>query len=396
MMKRVIYQLSQLIQYKQLKQLKQYKRIFILFIVMNILYTVIGYTAWRVFPHNKLFGTISITDIKILDIFTRWDGMHYNSIACDGYGVYNENNIAFFPLFPLIIRILYKLSGIRPVYWGLAVSRICFLIALIVLYDLIRQDYDEKISYRTLLYLVIFPASFYFISLYTESLFLLLILLSFKYGRKGKWLTASLFAMLSTAVRSVGIFMLPVLLTEYLYKNKWKVKSLYPAITVITVIPLGLLAFMGYLYFKEGDPLAFKYAQKAYSRHLCLPGVPILMSFKNLLQNLSDKGDLILIFQFFREFFTGLMFFTLMFFSYKKIRPSYWIYAFLVFILPFSTAVGNEGLSGMPRYVLIIFPFFLILSKFGSNKKFHYAYISASFLTGILLTGFFSCWYWVA
>ncbi len=403
----------------------KYKNIFILFILMNIIYTIVGVTAFLLLPHDQIFGQLTTTPITILDVFTRWDGMHYNSIAIDGYGVYNENNIAFFPLYPFIMRILYKLTGVMPVYWGLIVSRLSYLASMILLYDLTSLDYDEETSYTTVLYMTVFPASFYFISLYTEALFLLFILLSFTCFRKERYLCGAFFAMLSTALRSVGIFMIPVLLSEYLLKNKWEIKSLWKKIREdaktgvaislkpvfsLLIIPLGLLMFMFYCGLREGNILAFSSAQKAYMRFLKFPTVSLWVTAKNsvgflwsvfktfFIENahIDSSLDLKLGFAFIKELLFGTFFTGIIVMMFKKVRPSYWLYTILMFIVPFSTAVGDEGLSGMPRYVLILFPVFVFMASMRKCKKFNYTYLSLSIVLGIVLMSLFSCWHWVA
>ena len=182
-------------------------------------------------------------------------------------------------------------------------------------------------------------------------------------------------------------------------------------VLILGIIPLGLISFMIYCGIREGDILAFSHAEKAYLRFLTVPFVPLWNSVTYLAKWILEIAGVIipydesgiiqptdwrLVLNFFKETLFGTFFCGMIAAMFKKIRPSYWLYSFLMFILPFSTAVGNEGLSGMPRYVLILFPVFCFMAGLGNNKKFHYSYIAVSLILGAVFMSLFSCWYWVA
>jgi uncharacterized membrane protein len=65
-------------------------------------------------------------------------------------------------------------------------------------------------------------------------------------------------------------------------------------------------------------------------------------------------------------------------------------------LLPFSTTVATEGLSSMPRYVLVLFPAFIYMATLGRKKLFNDAYVMFAALFGGLLLSMYVCWYWVA
>src|SRR3989344_6062439 len=149
---------------------------------------------------------------------------------------------AFFPIYTMIIYFFSHLfssnlleSIVNSVLVGIYISNIAFIFALILLFELIKIDFSRKISFLTLVVLLIFPTSFYFGSLYNESLFLLLSVLSFYFARKGKWRFASLFGLLSSATRVFGILLLPALLIEA-YQQRISIKK----VLWLFMIPFGL------------------------------------------------------------------------------------------------------------------------------------------------------------
>jgi hypothetical protein len=93
-------------------------------------------------------------------------------------------------------------------------------------------------------------------------------------------------------------------------------------------------------------------------------------------------------------FFTCLVLIGLLLGFRKKVRVPYaWLlYALLAVLLPTTTGT----LSSMPRYVLVAFPFFVILAQLQLPKA---AWFSIYVISGILLlwnTMVFIQGYWVA
>ena len=110
------------------------------------------------------------------DLAHRWDSRWYLQIAEDGYQYTGEDqeNVAFFPLYPALIAMITKL-GIPLGLNGFLVSHASFFAALIVFWAYLRSRFPESESIQkwSLLATVVFPFGFYFRFVYTESLFLL-------------------------------------------------------------------------------------------------------------------------------------------------------------------------------------------------------------------------------
>ncbi len=327
--------------------------------------------------------------------WANFDGEHYLSIAIFGYKSLEQ---AFFPVYPKLISLLSApFSGdlysafTASVLSGLFISTIAFILALIIFWDLILLDYKKDVAFLAMLALLTFPTAFFFSSLYNESLFLVLTLASFYSARKGKWGWAGIFGMIASATRVFGILILPALIIEaYLQRAHPK------KILGLMLIPLGLLGYMLYQLQTVGDPLAFYNLQTIVGQQhqqgiVLLPQVfvryiKMLISF-----DVTNIMYLTLVL----EFMIGILFFVLPIIGYlKKVRLSYLFFAAAGFLLPTFTG----SFSSVPRYVLVLFPSFIVMGIILSKQKkiIRVAFLLISFIWLVIEASLFFRGYWVA
>jgi hypothetical protein len=335
--------------------------------------------------------------------FGNFDGVHYLRIAQSGYSA--QYSQAFFPLYPLLIRIFNFLpkggldSSIYTdpsyFYTGMLLSVAFFIPALYFLFKLWSQEYDSKVANIAILLLLSFPTAFYFGAIYSESLFLLLTVLVFWFVRKDKFLLAGVFAALASATKIQGvllfIFLALELWNKYFKRGENFGKISWSDILGVVISPLGLLVYMLYLRQSVGDPFYFLTSQPAFGAQrssiplVMLPQViyryiRIFMSlevaslaFVNALLELLVTGGLI----------AGIVL------TFRKIKFSYWIFVTLAVLLP--TLTGT--LSSMPRYALLAFPLLPLIVRF--NKGGRYIIIALALVQALLLA-LFVRGYWVA
>jgi hypothetical protein len=134
-----------------------------------------------------------------------WDGQWYLSIAQHGYhdapmqpgGPAGRHDFAFFPGWPLLIR-LVSLGGLLPMAGtAVALSNILFVFAAVTIYRLFTERFDERVAVGAVLLLAFNPASYVFSMGYSESLFVLLLALFFLYETRLPAPVAAGFAMLT-------------------------------------------------------------------------------------------------------------------------------------------------------------------------------------------------------
>ncbi len=143
--------------------------------------------------------------------FANFDGVHYLTIAKSGYS--SQYTQVFFPLYPILIAFFSKiLPFLNPIIISLFVSNLFFLFMLLILQKLLNFDYNKTAVKQMIIFLIVFPTSFFFGSIYTESLFLFLVISAFYACRKKQWFLAGIIGALASATRLVGIFLLPALI----------------------------------------------------------------------------------------------------------------------------------------------------------------------------------------
>ncbi len=340
-------------------------------------------------------GAINFHLSPQLFAWANFDGEHFLAIAIFGYKQLEQ---AFFPVYPLLIDFFaspfsFNLfsSILSSTIVGLIISNASFLFALIMLFELLNLDFSKKISLLTLLVIISFPLSFYFGALYSESIFLLLTVLSFYFARKGRWFEASIIGALSSATRVFGILLLPALLIEARQQKIPLRKLIW-----LFLIPAGLISYMVYQYINFGDGLAFYNLQKVVGEQhqsgiVLLPQVYyryIKMLLTTDFQNPIYQTIVL-------EFLVGIMFLLLPIYGYfKKIRSSYLVYAFTGYIL--TTIQGS--FSSLPRYVIVLFPSFLALTIFVNNlsRPYKVLFFAISIIFLFIETTLFLRGYWVA
>jgi len=313
--------------------------------------------------------------------WANFDGIHYLTIAEQGY----TNQARFFPLFPLILKASSESLGV-----SIVLVTIIFFLALLLFKKLIALDFPNQITTKSLTYLLLFPTSFFFVSIYSESLFLLLVFLSFYFARKRMWLLATVCGTLLMVTRFVGIAILPALLYEFLTNEKVRIKKL----ALFLTIPLGLVFYSLFNYYKWHNFLYFIQAQEELGNNRTVAQVVLfpqtIFRYIKILSTVSinSYGWMIALL----ELASFLLVASLLYFAWKKkIRTSYLIFALINFAIIISTGT----FSGLPRYVLTIFPIFIALALI-ENKVFRFVYMIISPVALFILLMLFSRGYFVA
>lgn len=335
--------------------------------------------------------------------FGNFDGVHYLRLAQDGYSA--QFSQAFFPLYPFLIRIFnfFPKGNLDPnlytdpsyFYTGLILSSVFFIAALYLLFKLWKLEQGNKIAWISILLLLTFPTAFYFGSIYSESLFLLLAVLTFWFVKKDKFILAGLAAALASATKVqgvlLGLFLAVELWEKYKGKFKGSGKKLLKDILGVIISPLGLLTYMFYLYRIFGNPIYFLTAQPAFGAErssvplVTLPQV-VYRYIKMLL--VLPPGDLGFWNAVLELLITLVLVITLIY-AFKKIKFSYWIFITLSVLLPTMTGT----FSSMPRYALLAFPLIPLIANFNKASKY---IIIAQVLLEIVLVALFTRGYWVA
>lgn len=312
--------------------------------------------------------------------FGNFDGVHYLRIAQDGYA-YQYTQV-FFPFYPIFIKLISFVTFGNLLIAGLLISNSAFFIALLIFFKLIKRIYDEKIALWSTIFLLAFPTSFYFGSVYTEGLFFLMIISAFSLAQKNKILLASIVGAFSGATRLVGVF-----LAVSLLKKNLKGRNLLPLI----IVPLGFILYVIYLKVEFNNPLYFLTAQKIFGQERTTSTIVILPQiFWRYLKILATTNGLLLFNAAF-ELISAVFAIILLIFGTKIIKREWLIFSWLAILTP--TLSGT--FASMPRYILIAFPIYIVLAHINSDLlKAVVALLFAIILA--ISTTLFTRGYWVA
>ena len=365
--------------------------IFVLAAFLRVLTLVAAYTGLKTLPFKHSFPYVDAVLEKYgSPLFWSWanfDGVHYLMIAREGY-IFGLTQ-AFFPLFILLVRFSGKIVK-NPLAAGLLLNHLFFAVNLYVFYKLIRLDFKKEVGLWTLIFLSFFPTSFFFLSLYTESLFLLLVFSSFYLWRKKRHFMAGLVGALASATRITGIFLVPAFLHEARKSEKSQISKYLSAF----LPSIGLLGYMWYLKSRFGDPFLFAHVQEGFGGGRQTDRLILLYQvfWRYFKMVLTVERNNPLYFTVWLETGSTALFLALLFFAYfKKVRKSYLIFAGLAYFLP--TLTGT--FSSMPRYVLGLFPGFIALALI-EKRAFRLAWLALSLFLLFVCTAMFTRGYWVA
>lgn len=364
------------------KERMLYGYILMLFLSTRIVLALIGWLSRVLLEpfHSKLRYSYWVFPGNLwLDVWGAWDTRWYMDIAQHWYSTFINHegfaNYAFFPLYPALMRGLGMVIGDYHIA-GLLVSNIFLVVACIFLYKLVKLDYGDNIALNSIKYLFLFPTAFILSGVLTESLSLALAILCFYHARKGNWLAAGVLGLLLSLTKSIGVFIILPLLYEYLKTEDFKLNKVRVDVLSLLLIPVGLIIFAVYNYYLTGDYLAFLHIQMSGWGHRL--GSPV----STLIDGVSSKN----IYAVFPTYF-AIVSLALLIFFYGKIRFSYWLLGMYSIVLPLSTVPASTiGLGGMSRYVLVIFPFYILFARLSENRHLNQVItISLALLQGFLM-----------
>lgn len=333
-------------------------------------FILIGWLSLFLFPSPRLQNS------TLFSAWNIWDAPHYLSLAQYGYQKIGDsaNFIVFFPLFPILIAGIHALTQLNYLLSGYVVAFFFSLASAIVLYKLVLLDFTKQTALLSVLFLFLFPTSLFLHIPYTESLFLFLCVVSLYSARRGRFLLACVFGMFATATRLQGITLILPLIVEVLFYSKKKPKFLWMCLAIMIPL-LGFLAYLGINKIVYGDYLYFVGVQHQHwftALSLNLEGL------KGAIGSIGwRKGSEMLMLGYAQvaAFFIGVVACLL---SFAKLRLSYALF----FLGGFLVNIAQSFWISQPRYLLTLFPLYIVVALLGKNIVFRYSWIffSATFL----------------
>jgi Mannosyltransferase (PIG-V) len=317
----------------------------------------------------------------------RWDGEWYSAIISQGYQYSDnpavESSTVFYPLYPALSYAITWLSGIDQSIALLLVANLSALLAALLITKFVQDELGSEVALLSLTFFCFFPSSLFLSAAYSESLFLVFVLLSFIAMREQKYALAAVFAGLSLGTRSIGIVMIPVILWDMARRSSLPWTRLLPRMGLCGLLAAsGLLVYSGYLGLKFGHPLAFATSQAAWHSGTFLDRLVAALSLGTFRDsNLWTVGWF-------------LCFLALAIWSFWRLRATVALYGLGTLAVPYLTLGLTDS---MTRYELVCFPAFMCMGSLGVGRPWLVMALIGIFAALLLQTAaLFSQWHWVA
>jgi hypothetical protein len=357
--------------------------------------TCVGFLA------NVLFGgsqqrpfSLPFHAVRLAETFAAWDSGWYFDIAQRGYYYSSEgqSSVAFFPLYPLVVRALaWPFGSTAAATWlaGIAVSNGAFFVGLVVVHRWVLRVFGEReVARRTVLYLTVFPFSFFMTRVYPSSLFFLLNAASISAAYSSRWWSAGALGALATLTRPHGVLIgIPVALIAL---RGCDARTAALRLLALSPVPLALVAYSAFVYVVAGHPLAWLSAQSQWGYSL---GHAPWQQLLRVLGTIQRHG-------LYDYFFTSssapfhlfhgcaalfLLSVTPFVFSRVGLAPGAWVLASV--IVPLT----GSSLEGIGRYGAVLFPVFAVIATVRSTRV-HEALLVGSCLLLALFLALFVTW----
>jgi Gpi18-like mannosyltransferase len=217
---------------------------------------------------------------EMLNLPARWDTGWYMDVASSGYRwapsrVTQQQNIAFFPVYPMMMRYGSLFLGRDLMWTGVLISWVSFFGAMVYLYRFTHERFGDEAGSLTLALLAGYPFAVYFSTAYTESLFLLAIVGACYHFERNELWRAGGWGLLAGLSRPNGC-LLSVVLALIAVRPLWPFRfgqmrlsdwmGIADRIAVAALPGIGMLFYSTYIFFLTGHPLQWAMQNAAWGR----------------------------------------------------------------------------------------------------------------------------------
>ncbi len=321
----------------------------------------------------------------------RWDAGWYANIVQYGY---TSENSAFFPLYPVCVRILMTLwHGSDTAFFNATflISLITVWYSIYAIFAVSREETGREYDFFSPIFFLFFPTAFFLSAPYTESLFIALMLGAILMITRKKYVGAAIFSFLLSLTRLTGVLFIffPLYLLFFSHQKR-TLRLLIPAGASL----IGLLAFMVYQKITFGSFFLFLHAQKEWGRTTSLNPVSIVAGLWNELNVAIESHAFDPAFMVYATevLFTLFGIGAVLFLFYRGKRE-YALLSATFLLLPLVSGT----LYSMPRLILPIVPLFSIFFAAHMRNEWirHMLIVGCVLLWTLFLTAFTRL-YWVA
>jgi Mannosyltransferase (PIG-V) len=322
--------------------------------VTSALLFVFGTKSYQLIENEPIGGVSGW-----LDLWNRWDSDQYLQLAKFGYTTNSEWKAWLYPFFPWCVRVVAWVAG-NYVVSALIVSGTALFVGAILFRRLVSIDFAPEMALRSAWFFLIFPTAYFLHVPYTESLFFVLIIGSLLAARRQCWWLAGMLGALSWMTRANGIIVLPTLAVEAAHQfwttRRWNWRWLW-----IALVPAGFGVYLLLNWKISAEPFAFLRSRKAlFDISAAWPWVGVRGNITHLSWRDSAEAEMIGTQEL---YFTALGLICVVA-AWLKLRPAYAVWMTGSWLL----VVSATFIESMPRYMLTMFPIFILFALLARHR----------------------------
>lgn len=289
----------------------------------------------------------------ILQVLTSWDGAWYYRIIRNGYPTsipaeityeMPEARAAFFPVYPLVVRAADAVLPGGDVFAGVFVNFVLGGVAVVLVGLIARHLFGDRVGYRSMLLMALFPGSMALSLTYSEATLIVLAAGCLLMLLREQWLAAGVLAAVGTATRPNGLALVAACaVAAFLaikHHRRWQ------ALIAPALAPIGFVAFQLYLYARTDEWAWFRVQTEAWDEGTSFGFTAVKNTFEAVIRPLASPTDIITAVSVLAMF--GLIF------AMRRRKLPWPLVAYVIVVL--ALMVLPSTVTARPRFLYTAFP----------------------------------------
>jgi hypothetical protein len=329
----------------------------------------------------------------LIDVWLRWDAVHYMNLARIGYAGVGVADYNYPPLYSYLTLWLKDFFYASETIVGLTISTITAILAFCFFYKLVWNEFnDEKLAKTTILLFGIYPTILFLYAPFTEGLFFCILFGFFLACQSQKWLLAGFLAALASLIRFQAILLcIPILMAVWSqYRINRQVD--WRKLCALILAPMGLIGFYAWRYFQNAPDLFQGYALHSGSVFMDpFRGYYFAMRQAILSPEWLPKTEVL------STTIFGAILIWMVFQSKFKSRMDWLVYSLVTLAIFMSKNNAYSAYQSANRYVLSLFPVFIAGAGWflTLRPKLKSAYILISLAVMLFVCTLYAMWIFV-
>ncbi len=232
----------------------------------------------------------------IVDVFTSWDGLWYLEIVRNGYPrsippdityFQDEARAAFFPLYPMLVRVVDVVLPGGDTLAALFVNIVLGAVAVVLVGLLALRIGDNTVAMHSMVLFSVFPGAFVLSFAYSEALFIVLAAGCLILLHDERWVLAGLVGALATATRPNGMAVVAACAVAAFLAIRGRRD--WSSLAAVLISPLGFIGFQIFLYLHTDERTPwFRVQREAWAEGTSFGATAVRHSFRFLASPLSS------------------------------------------------------------------------------------------------------------